>query len=164
LRFRTKGHVLINGVSVYLVEDGSMKICSRCGAQNGDDSVFCSKCGNSMAASPVMMAQQVNYVQQPVESNPGTLWLVLNIVFTVLSCCFNIFTIIGIIFGAISVSKYNKGLYADARSNANVSKWLFIVSIILGVIGVVISLFTGLIPIIIAAVNSGDFSGFTSFN
>lgn len=37
-----------------------MKFCTKCGVQNGDNSSFCSQCGNSMNAD----APQANQVFQ----------------------------------------------------------------------------------------------------
>jgi hypothetical protein len=144
-----------------------MLYCPRCGAQNADSAIYCSRCGSPLAKSyqqasnPTVVVVGNNPQQAPVGSNPGTVWLWLNIIATVLACCSNIPGIIGIIFGGIAVSKFNNGFYAEAKSNANVSKWLFIISLILGILGFVTALLFGglsLIPLIFAAFQSGDFS------
>lgn len=145
-----------------------MAYCPKCGQQNADGSIYCSRCGSSMGAAPAQGGSPTVVVvgsnaQAPVGSNPGTVWLWLNIILTALSCCSNILGIIGIIFGAMAVSKFNNGLYADAKSNANVSKWLFIISIILGIVGTVVALVAGLFPVLFAAIQgiaSGSIDSF----
>lgn len=115
-----------------------MKYCQRCGFQNDDSAGFCSRCGNSLAASAgnsTVVVVGGSGQQAPVGSNPGTLWMVLNIVLTLLCC--SVLSIIGIIFGAMAMSKFNNGVYAEAKSNANVSKILFIIGLILGVLSLV---------------------------
>lgn len=75
----------------------------------------------------------------PAESNKATLWLILNIVATVLCCCANVFSIIGIIFSAIGMSSYSKGNYEDMRKKANVGKIMFIIGAICVVVGWIVS-------------------------
>lgn len=139
-----------------------MKYCQRCGTQNDDSAVFCARCGNSLAtgASPgnsTVVVVGGSPQQAPAGSNPGTLWLILNIVLVALSCCSNILGIIGIIFAAISMSNFNKGMYNESKSHANVAKWMFWVSIILGVVGVIVGILLGglsLIPVIFSYLTS----------
>lgn len=137
-----------------------MAYCPKCGMQNTEGSVFCSRCGGAIGnaqaqggSSAVVVADNSGQ-QVPVGSNPGAVWLCLNITVTVLSCCSNILGIIGIVFGAIAVSNFNNCRYDEAKSNANVSKWLFIVGIILGAVGVVALLAAGLFPMLFALIQT----------
>lgn len=78
-------------------------------------------------------------------SNDATLWLILNIVLTVL-CCGNIANIIGIVFAALGMGAFNRGDYTQMASNVKVSKILFFVGLGLGlltVIGVVVAIAAG---------------------
>lgn len=147
-----------------------MVYCPKCGMQNADGSIYCSRCGSAMGTaqtqggSPTVVVVGNGGQQAPVGSNPGTVWLWLNIILTVLSCCSNILGIIGIVFGAISVSNFNNGRYAESKSNANVSKWLFIISIILGVVGTIVGLVAGLFPMLFALIQTAVSGGFDSFD
>lgn len=76
----------------------------------------------------------------PTESNKATLWLILNIVATVLCCLMNIFSIIGIIFAGIGMSSYNKGDYEDMKKKSKIAMILFIVGIAGGVLTLILSL------------------------
>lgn len=120
-----------------------MKTCSRCSAANTDDSRFCARCGARLVDDA------------PAGGNPGTLWLALNIAMTALSCLSNVLSIIGIVFGAIAVSRYNQGRYDEAQNNANVSKWLLISGLILALAGVGIAVAFGVLPAILAMLGVG---------
>lgn len=76
------------------------------------------------------------YSAAPTQSNPNTLWLILNIVATVLCCCSlsGIASIVGIVFAAMGMSSYNRGDYEDSAKKANIAKILFIVTMALGVL------------------------------
>lgn len=131
-----------------------MKTCPRCSAALADDSRFCASCGARLTADP------------PTGGNPGTLWLALNIALTVLSCFGNVVSIVGIVFGAIAVTRYNEGRYEDAQNNANVSKWLLIGGAVLAFGGVAIALVAGLLPALLALLGllwAGATSSFTAF-
>lgn len=135
-----------------------MAYCPKCGFQNADNAIYCARCASALAAGQGHGSQTVVVVgngaqQAPAGSNPGTVWLWLNIVMTVLCCCSNILSIIGIIFGAMSVSKFNSGLYAESRSNANVAKWMFIIGLILGALGAVASILAGAIPVVLTFIS-----------
>ncbi len=134
-----------------------MSFCPKCGYQNSDQAIYCGRCGSSLTGQgyaqpggPTVVVVGNSVQQAPVGSNSGMVWLWVNIAFTVLGCCTNPLFWVGIIFGGISVSKYKNGLYAEAKSSANVAKWLFWIALILGVIVTVISAVLGLIPVIIA--------------
>lgn len=82
----------------------------------------------------------------PAQSNKAMLWLILNIVTTVLCCLTNIFSIIGIVFAAIGMSSYKKGDYEDMKKKAKISMILFIVGVAAGVLMLILS-FAGLFAI-----------------
>jgi hypothetical protein len=65
----------------------------------------------------------------PAESNKATLWLILNIVATVLCCCMNVFGIVGIIFAAIGMGSYKKGNYEDMKKKSKIAMILFFIAI-----------------------------------
>ncbi len=74
-------------------------------------------------------------------SNTATLWLILNIVLTVL-CCGNVVNIVGIIFAALGMSAFNKGDYTQMASQVKISKILFFVGLGLGLLFAVIMIIT----------------------
>ena len=69
-------------------------------------------------------------------SNTATLWLILNIVLTVL-CCGNVVNIVGIVFAALGMSAFNKGDYTQMANNVKVSKILFFVGLGLGLLMII---------------------------
>ncbi|MDD4796244.1 MAG: zinc-ribbon domain-containing protein [Eubacteriales bacterium] len=102
-------------------------------------------------AGPVYTAPQPP-VSGPVDStaadkgsNPATLWLILNIVSTVLCCCTNIVSIIGIVFAALGMTAFNKGDAADCESKTKIAKIMFFVSLGFGVLSLIIGLASGII-------------------
>lgn len=139
-----------------------MKRCSKCGAENADESVFCAGCGASLdqysqqqaAPSPSPFdAPAYTAPAVPVEKNTATLWLILNICLTVLCGC-NILGIIGLIFAAIGMGSYNKGDYEDMRKKTKISKILFIVGIIVGVIFWIVAFAVGLLGTLLPFLNT----------
>lgn len=114
-----------------------MKTCPRCSAELADDSRFCASCGARVA-------------DPSATGNPGSLWLALNIALTVLSCLGNVVSIIGIVFGAIAVARYNEGRFEEAQNNANVSKWLLVGGAVMAFGGVAVALVFGFLPAVIA--------------
>ena len=86
----------------------------------------------------------------PAVSNKAMLWLILNIVGTVLCCLANVFTIIGIVFAAIGMSSYNKGDYEDMNKKAKIAMILFIVGMAAGALVLILS-FAGLFVLPFAA-------------
>ena len=142
-----------------------MKNCGKCGISNADEAVFCSSCGApldqaseqpapaapvyeapaySAPAAPTYETPAYSTPAVPAEKNKATLWLILNIVLTVL-CCGNLFGIIGIVFAAIGMGSYNKGDYEDMNKKVKISMIMFIVGIAMFVIGAIIVVATGLI-------------------
>lgn len=77
-------------------------------------------------------------------NNPATLWLILNIVSTVLCCCTNVVSIIGIVFAALGMSSFNKGDIADCESKTKVAKIMFFISLGFGVLSLIIALVSGI--------------------
>ena len=69
------------------------------------------------------------YVQAP--PRPAT-YLIWSILLTVLCC--SPFSIIAIITGAIVNSRYNAGNYDGARRMSEVTEWMIIFSIVVGLI------------------------------
>lgn len=106
-----------------------MKFCSQCGKPSEDDSSFCPGCGAKLeqGLQPAFAAPP-----PPAESNTSLVWMILNIVATVL-CCFGfIFTGIGIGFGAAGNGSYGSGNYEAARKRSMVSMIMFIVGVLVG--------------------------------
>ena len=99
---------------------------------------------NTSGAGPIPAA--------PV-SNTATLWLILNIVLTVL-CCGNVVNIIGIVFAALGMSAFNKGDYTQMASQVKISKILFFVGLGLGLLSAII---------MIIAIVAGGLSSFADF-
>lgn len=147
-----------------------MKFCAKCGNSNTDEAVFCASCGSPMEQAPAapQPAEPVAAPVQPVytapaysapaapapvegDKNPAKIWLILNIVATVLCCPGWLFTVIGIVMAAIGNGSFNKGEYADAKSKSKISMIMFIIGAVLGLIGwILMAIF---IPVIIAAAN-----------
>lgn len=133
-----------------------MKKCEKCGLENSDDSIFCAGCGATLeaAAAPqqpiqpetpaAAYAYSAPAAPAPAEKNIATLWLILNIVLTVL-CCGNLLGIIGIIFAAMGMGSFNKGNYEDMKAKTKTAKILFIVGIVLGVIGLILLIALGVV-------------------
>ena len=118
-----------------------MKICNACGATNQDGAVFCAGCGQQlpMDQAPVY-AEPAPAVQG---KNPSTLWLVLNIVLTVLCCgaCVPTITgIIGIIMAALGGSAFNKGDIEGCKGKVKVAKIMFIIGLIFAIIGAILGI------------------------
>jgi len=77
--------------------------------------------------------------------NPATLWMILNIVITVLTCCgcgLNILGIIGIVFGVMGMNAYKSGDVATGDSKTKVAKIMFFVALAMGILSVIISMST----------------------
>ncbi|MDD3242917.1 MAG: zinc-ribbon domain-containing protein [Eubacteriales bacterium] len=150
-----------------------MKYCTKCGSGNEDQAMFCANCGQAFeqpAAEQPVVEQPV--VEQPVEApayteaqpaavvndpnakNPATLWMILNIVLTVLCCCSNVAAIVGIVFGAIGMSSFNKGNLEDAEAKTKIAKIMFFVGLGLGVLSFIISLATGLMSSLPEIINN----------
>ena len=115
-----------------------MKTCNNCGTVNQDESTFCSVCGQQLPEAPApVYANPAPAVQ---EKNPSTLWLVLNIVLTVLCCgaCVPTITgIIGIIMAALGGSAFNKGDIEGCKGKVKVAKIMFIIGMVFAVIGLI---------------------------
>jgi succinate dehydrogenase/fumarate reductase cytochrome b subunit len=144
-----------------------MKYCSKCGNANADESVFCSSCGTPMEQAPAAPAapqsvpapepasysapapQQSAYTAPSYDNysaptaavtetkNSATLWLILNIVATVL-CCAGLFGILGIVFAAMGMGSFNKGDYEEMQKKSKLSMIMFIIGMVLGVISLIV--------------------------
>jgi hypothetical protein len=146
-----------------------MKKCNKCGAENADDSVFCAGCGASLdqpvveqAAAPASFdapAYTAPVAAASVEKNTATLWLILNIVATVLCCPGWLFTGLGIVFAAIGSGSYKKGDYVDMKKKVKLSLIFFIIGVVLGLIGWILC-FT--LPALLTAIPF--MSNFSSYN
>lgn len=84
------------------------------------------------------------------QAKPSMTWLIVNIVIYVLSGFMNILSLIGLIFGAIGQSSYNKGDYVDAENKTKVCKTLGIISLVLFIIGVLATIFFFLVGLFAA--------------
>ncbi len=69
--------------------------------------------------------------------NKATLWLILNIVSTVL-CCSGIFGIIGIILAAMGMGSFKRADYEDMNKKSKIAMIMFIIGTVLGLIGEII--------------------------
>jgi len=137
-----------------------MRVCPKCGADNADDCKFCVSCGN---AFPEEQPEQVVEPETVVEDAPvytmpqepeqviddadvnvdgkksnNTLWLILNIASTVLCCCSNLPSIIGIILAAVGMSKSKNGDEEGALKMQKISMILFIVGIVLALLSALV--------------------------
>jgi hypothetical protein len=89
--------------------------------------------------------------------NSSTLWLILNIVLTVLCCPFSfIFSVIGIIFAAMGMSSFNKGDFEDMKKKSKISMIMFIVGAAIGLILMIIT--------IVVIITSGALANYSSYN
>lgn len=123
--------------------------CKNCGQEIAEGATVCPNCNTPVdvaaaaanAAQPQQTPPQQPYAQQPYAPyNPGfsnvappkpaLTWLIVNIVCVVLCGFSNILGIIGIVFGALAQSAYNKGNYAEAESKAKTAKVLGIITLI----------------------------------
>lgn len=156
-----------------------MQQCSKCGFQNEDGAVFCASCGSAMDTGTSQAPAQNDFYTpadsaqppQPVGSNPGILWLVLNSVFTfiylVLAFCTCItalnmvFGIIGIVFGAMGMSKFKAGRVDEARANAKTSMIMFIVGAALAVLMIIAIV---VIYLVAGAAILSDLPNYRNFN
>lgn len=131
-----------------------MKYCAKCGNTNTDEAVFCASCGSPMEQAPAAPqaapeapaytapAYDASAYSAPAAAvtetkNTATLWLILNIVVTVL-CCGGLFSILGIIFAAIGMGSFKKGDYEDMKKKSKLSMIMFIIGLLLGLIFMVI--------------------------
>jgi ribosomal protein L40E len=128
-------------------EERIMKYCSKCGGVNEDDALYCQRCGTPLLLAPAAPPAAEPYAAQvpaaePPESNTAMLWLVLNIISTVLCCPGFLFSVIGIVFAALGSESFRKGDMTDMRKKSTVAMILFIVGVLLGLVGWIIILVT----------------------
>jgi hypothetical protein len=129
-----------------------MRYCSKCGSANFDDSAYCARCGTPLEQAPsagkempAAPAAEAPQSAAPERANTSMLWMILNIVATVLCCPGFPFSIVGIVFAALGSESFNKGNMEDARRKSTVSMAFFIVGAVLGLAGwiAMIALFYG---------------------
>ncbi len=73
------------------------------------------------------------------QKNPATLWLILNIVATVVCCPGSfVFSVIGIILAGMGMSSFNKGDVEDAKKKSKTSMIMFIIGAALGLITAIV--------------------------
>jgi len=139
--------------------------CSWCGASNPDESRFCSACGKDVTVpkpEPKVVEPQV-VIDQAVSpqdkelaekaKTQNVIWLVLNIISSLMGCCFVlplVFGIIGIVFSSqgLSLSKTN---VLASKAKAKTAMIMFIVGISIAVLSWIIYL------IVIVLVGSAGF-------
>lgn len=156
-----------------------MKYCAKCGNSNVDEAVFCSSCGSPLDQAPAAPQPpapdptaysapatiQQTYTAPSYDTssaytapaattgdvkNKATLWLILNIVVTVLCCPSALFGILGIIFAGIGTSSFKKGDYVDVGKKSKLAMIMFIIAVVLGLVGWIIVAASVIIPAIIA--------------
>ena len=143
-----------------------MKKCEGCGRETMDYVKFCEFCGRKFpepeqenAAEQSFQGHAGSYesVQLPEinvpnqsqqnvttgtpPSNSGMVWLILSSVLAFLGCfCYGlgILQTPSIIFGAISVSKYNKGEYDDAQKASKRAMILFFIMLAVSILLIVV--------------------------
>lgn len=71
--------------------------------------------------------------------NKATLWLILNIVSTVL-CCSGVFGIIGIIMAAMGMGSFKRGEFEDMNKKSKIAMIMFIIGTVLGLIGEIVAI------------------------
>jgi hypothetical protein len=140
--------------------------CSSCGAEIPDGVKFCPSCGATQpAAAPPVYAQppQPQYAYQaptappppPLQQpKPKTTGQIIFSIINILCCYGSLFGIIALIF---SIMASSSATYEDGKKKLKTAKTLNIIAIILSVLGFIITLAAGLLPMILAAA-SGDFN------
>jgi hypothetical protein len=139
--------------------------CASCGAEIPNGVKFCPACGAGQPEAPVappppppQYSYQTNVVvQQPVvQPKPKTTGQIVFAIINILCCYGSLFGIIALILAIMAGSA---ATYDEGVKKLKTAKTLNIIGIIIAVLGIIISLVAGLLPIILAAI-SGDFSGF----
>ena len=123
--------------------------CTKCGKDIPENASFCPSCA---APVNVQYQQQTAFAQQPVtpqqtaaiqEPAKVTDWLIPGIIATV--CCCLPLGVVSIVFAAQANSQAQQGNYEEAQKTADKAKLFFILSIVLGLIGVVLYIFLQII-------------------
>jgi len=143
--------------------------CTSCGAEIPNGVKFCPSCGASQPEAPVVSAAapvQPQYSYQapvapaapvyaaPVAPKPKSTGQIIFSIINILCCYGSIFGIIALIF---SIMAGSAATYEDGVKKLKTAKTLNIIGIIIAVLGIVITIAAGLLPIILAAI-SGDFN------
>lgn len=148
-----------------------MSFCPKCGTENEDRSPACVACGAPLeSAAPNPQYDTANTpADSSAASNPGTLWLWLNVGLAVVAlfscCCFGVLStmaavvpIVGIVFGSLSVSDSHNGKPESASSHANVAKILFIVGAALFAASAILSIVLGIAMLGVSMLDIQPFS------
>ena len=140
-----------------------MKKCEGCGRETLDSAKFCEFCGRKFpeieresdagqnlggngGSYESVPLPEMNTAHQSVSSgtpppNNGMVWLILSSIIAFLGCfCYGLGILLtpSIVFGAISVSKYNKGEYDDAQKASKRAMILFIIMLVVSILLIVI--------------------------
>ncbi len=139
--------------------------CASCGAEIPNGVKFCPACGATQPEAPIapppppppQYSYQAAPAQPPVvQPKPKTTGQIVFAIINILCCYGSLFGIIALVFAIMAGSA---ATYEEGAKKLKTAKTLNIIGIIIAVVGIVVSLVAGLLPIILAAV-SGDFSGF----
>ena len=140
-----------------------MKKCEGCGRETMDHAKFCEFCGRKFPEQEhdngaeqssggysghyeSVPLPEINTAHQSVNAgtpppNSGMVWLILSSVIAFLGCfCYGLGLLLtpSIIFGAISVSKYNKGEYDDAQKASKRAMILFFIMLAISILLIVV--------------------------
>ena len=107
-----------------------MAICNSCGTQNADNTAFCTQCGASLQATPVV-------AEAPRQLATGQ--LVFSIINIVLGCC-GLGGILGIIALIMTIMAKSAATDADSDKKLHIAKILNIIAIIGISIGLIASI------------------------
>lgn len=108
--------------------------CPKCGAQNPNDLVFCSSCGNNLQTSPnqTNLSNQNYYQNTPYMNQNIPNYLAQSILVT-LFCCIPL-GIPAIIFSSQVDNKLRQGDYDGALESSRKAKNFCIASLVCGIV------------------------------
>jgi hypothetical protein len=136
--------------------------CVSCGAEIPNGVRFCPACGATQPEAPVAPPVQPQYSYQappappaPVQPKPKTTGQIIFSIINILCCFGSLFGIIALIFAIMAGSA---ATFEEGTKKLKTAKTLNIIGIIIAVVGIIVSLVAGLLPIILA-IASGDFTG-----
>ena len=127
-----------------------MKFCTHCGTELVDDALFCSNCGNQVAAAPMAKSELLNKLSERLKIN-GIIWIVIAVIQILIGLGGAWFTLIVGVLNIVSAVKdmnYSKevlqnpaGIVANFESLTSPIITLAYNLVIGGVIGVVGSIY-----------------------